>query len=214
MDFMVMQTGTGVNFNLKTRLDELGSSVWINPFTNNLFDVQATMESALSRNSEEPIRLVIDSDGADAVALADKIFSILRYRVVAGYELPQGSSIILTIGSEILRQEAAVFLARLDKFAVIDIREKPEEKTILDEARGISDAHEKILNGMVSMIRDSYGPDFKPKTHAIVSPEALGVGADFSGGGKTKVMEAMTKGMKVHIVRRDRAAEDENGKGL
>lgn len=215
MDFLVAQTGPGVNYNLKNAVDQLGPSIWIRPFSNTPTDVETTLNSTLSGNSTEPVRLVVDLDGADLVALGNAVFLMLTNRVVAGHALPEGSSIILTTSTDLsFPGQRQLLPAVFNKLFVVDLTRTPGNKTILEEAKGITDDQEKTLSFMVDTIKKSYGPDFKPKIHAIVNPEALGVGLNFAGKGKSQAMEEMTKGLKVHKVGRDRNAEDDIGKGM
>lgn len=202
-DFIIMKNpGEGVEFSLVEALSTIGPHAWIKPFSEDGGDFETTLASALAYAGNVPVRLVVDLVGANLLTAQSPLFSMLTTRKIAGHQIPEGSSIILLTEKDqhSFSGDQATMNLIANKLIVFDLAKTPEVKqgqapsltNLMDEMDG---PHKKDMQLLASMIMQSYGPDFKPKTNMI-----LNVG----GQGKAKAMEAMIpEGAKTYVVGRN-----------
>lgn len=129
MDFLILRNrGEGVVTHLTQALAQVGESFHFRPDYSGNVGLDAAIANKKLKNPDQPIHIVIDIEDSDIGAWDMPILSMLSTRVIAGQELPVGSSFVVVTTASKDDVNASFSSATVAHLVNIDLQTRTAER--------------------------------------------------------------------------------------
>lgn len=167
MDFLILKNpGEGVVTHLNSALDEIGSIFHFNPTSFPVVGLDTVIAGKIAESPDQPLHVIVDLEDPDIKAWDAPILSMLRTRVIAGQELPIGSSFVILTNAAKDVVDQSLSSATLASVVTLDLKTHTSQinptthqATLRTVAQTIENASKAVLEQGKSALINLQNPD-------------------------------------------------------